>query len=106
MPKDTNTRRAPGECENGKQTEQAHRSNPTEQSQEPLWVSVAKAAKCNRCGRENLAWQQSRSRKWYLCVTRRTDDGKLVADRRGFHKCQPKFTNAQGVEVGDDDIPF
>ncbi len=80
-------------------------NSPVIQNQ-PLWVPVAHSAKCNRCGRANLAWQQSRSGKWYLCVTRRTQDGKLVADRRGFHTCQPTFTNPQGMEVSDADIPF
>jgi hypothetical protein len=105
QPKNTNAPRIRGECEKGV-TSQAHGSNSPEQSQEPLWVPISKPANCNRCGRENLGWQQSRSGKWYLCVTRRTEDGKLVADRRGFHKCQPTFTNSQGVQVSDDDIPF
>jgi hypothetical protein len=56
--------------------------------------------------RENLAWQQGMSGKWYLCATRRTRDGKLEADRRGFHHCQPSFKNAHGVEVSDADVPF
>jgi hypothetical protein len=76
-------------------------SNPAE-----AWVMVSKPVTCNRCGRANLGWQQSRSGKWYLCVTRRTRDGKLEADRHGFHKCEPAFKNAHGVEVSDADIPF
>jgi hypothetical protein len=106
LPNNTNAPRKRGECENQNVTSHAHRSNFAGESQESLWVPVSKTAKCNRCGRENLAWQQSRSGKWYLCVTRRTQDGKLVSDRRGFHKCQLKFTNPHGVEVTDADIPF
>lgn len=70
------------------------------------WVPVEKVAACQRCGRQNLAWQQGRSGKWYLCVTRRTRDGKFEADRRGFHKCQPPTKNIHGVETSDADIPF
>lgn len=70
------------------------------------WVSVEKVVACQRCGRQNLAWQQGRSGKWYLCVTRRAKDGKLEADRRGFHKCQAPTKNAHGVETSDNDIPF
>ena len=70
------------------------------------WVAVEKTAKCNRCGRANLAWQQSRSGKWYLCITRRNANGELEADRRGFHKCQPAFKNGHGVTVSDADLPF
>jgi len=93
-------------AESTNQTGQAHPSNSAEQSQESFWVPVSKTTKCNRCGRSGLAWQQARNRKWYLVVTRRTRDGKIEADRRGFHKCQPTFTNAHGTEVSDADIPF
>jgi hypothetical protein len=106
MPPKTNPARIRGECENQNVTSQAHRSNHAGESQESLWVPVSKAAKCNRCGRENLAWQQSRNGRWYLCITRRNREGKLEADRRGFHKCQPTFKNAHGTEVSDEDIPF
>jgi hypothetical protein len=70
------------------------------------WVAVDQTAKCKNCGRANLAWQQGKSGKWYLCVTRRNQEGQLEADRRGFHKCQPTFKNAHGVEVSDADLPF
>ena len=70
------------------------------------WVVVAKTATCKRCGRAGLAWQQSKSGKYYLCNTRRTPDGTIEADRRGFHECQQPFKNAHGVEVSDADIPF
>jgi hypothetical protein len=74
---------------------------------ESNWVPVSSPATCRRCGRTNLAWQQSkRSQKWYLCVTRRTRDGALEADRRAFHQCQPPVKNVHGVEVSDADIPF
>lgn len=73
---------------------------------QPHWVSVSQTATCKKCGRANLAWQQARSGKWHLCVTRRTHEGKLEADRRGFHKCQPPAKNAHGLEVSDADIPF
>jgi hypothetical protein len=82
-------------------------SLPSSQPTEPNWVPIDSVVTCNRCGRANLAWQQSkRTEKWYLCVTRRTRDGKLEADRRGFHKCEPAFKNAHGLEVSDHDIPF
>jgi ssDNA-binding Zn-finger/Zn-ribbon topoisomerase 1 len=70
------------------------------------WVAVTQTAKCKKCGRENLAWQQGKSGKWYLCVTRRTKDGTLEADRRGFHKCESAVPNIHGVLITDDDIPF
>jgi len=70
------------------------------------WVIVDKTADCKRCGRKGLAWQQGKSGKWYLVVTRRNQDGKLEADRRGFHQCQPPVRNAHGLEVSDHDIPF
>jgi hypothetical protein len=72
----------------------------------PNWVSVGQVTTCKRCGRANLAWQQGKSGKWYLCITRRTRDGKFEADRRGFHQCQPPVKNAHGLEVSDADIPF
>jgi hypothetical protein len=72
----------------------------------PHWVPVDGLVTCNRCGRSNLAWQQGKSGKWYLCATRRNKDGNLEADRRGFHHCQPTFKNGHGVEVSDADIPF
>jgi hypothetical protein len=81
-------------------------SPPSSQPTDPKWVPVNSTATCKRCGRANLAWQQGRSGKWYLCVTRRNRDGKLEADRLGFHHCQPSFKNAHGVEVSDHDIPF
>jgi hypothetical protein len=80
-------------------------SNGTDEKQ-ALWVPVSQAVTCKRCGRANLAWQQSRSGKWYLCVTRRMRDGKLEAARRQFHHCQPAYTNAHGVQVSDADLPF
>jgi len=52
------------------------------------WVTVEATATCKRCGCRNLAWQKGKSGKWYLCITRRTLDGKVEADRRGFHQCQ------------------
>ncbi len=70
------------------------------------WIKVTKTATCKRCGRANLAWQQGKSGKWYLCMTRRTADGQLEADRQGFHKCEPSFKNTHGLEVSDADIPF
>lgn len=70
------------------------------------WIAVDRTVECKRCGRANLAWQKGKSGKWYLCVTRKVDDGKLEADRHEFHKCQPKIANAHGVEVSDADIPF
>jgi hypothetical protein len=70
------------------------------------WVIVDKTAECKRCGRKSLAWQQSKSGRWYLCVTRRTKDGEIEADRRGFHKCQDPITNVHGVRVSDHDLPF
>lgn len=76
------------------------------QPAEPHWVSVSSTATCKRCGRANLAWQQGKSGKWYLVVTRRTKDGSLEADRRGFHKCESSFKNNHGVEVSDADVPF
>jgi len=86
---------------------QSDNSNSTSHSQDsPKWVAVQKTVKCNRCGGANLAWQQSKSGKWYLCVTRQTAEGKLEADRRGFHRCQPPVKNAHGLEVSDADIPF
>jgi hypothetical protein len=90
--KNTNGPWARAECETGH--EQPDSNNSADDSQPPSWVSVSKTVKCNRCGRANL------------CVTRRTREGKLEANRRGFHKCQPSFTNAHGVEVSDADIPF
>ena len=82
-------------------------SPPSSQPSDPKWVPVNSTATCKRCGRANLAWQQSkRTEKWYLVNTRRTRDGKLEADRHGFHKCEPAFKNAHGVEVNDFDIPF
>ena len=86
---------------------QPNDSNSTEPRQsESRWVSVGSTATCKRCGRANLAWQQGKSGKWYLCVTRRTREGSLEADRRAFHQCQPSTTNLHGMEVSDADIPF
>lgn len=84
---------------------QSNHNNSTENSQ-PHWVPVDKTAECKRCGRKSLAWQQGKSGKWYLCVTRRSTDGKLEADRRGFHKCEPPVKNVHGLEVTDADISF
>ena len=70
------------------------------------WVAVTQTAKCNKCGRGDLAWQQGKSGKWYLCVTRRTKDGTIEADRRGFHKCETVVPNIHGVPITDDDIAF
>ena len=71
-------------------------SNSQSQSQsQSNWVPISQTATCKKCGCANLAWQHGRSGgKWYLCATRRNQDGKLEADRRGFHKCQPSYTNA------------
>jgi hypothetical protein len=80
-------------------------SNSADNSQSN-WVPVDKTAECKRCGRKSLAWQQGKSGAWYLCVTRRTREGKLEADRRGFHKCQPPTKNAHGLEVSDSDVGF
>lgn len=86
---------------------QPNDSNSTEPRQsESHWVSVGSMATCKRCGRANLAWQQGRSGKWYLCQTRRTRDGAIEADRRAFHQCQPPITNSHGLEVSDADVPF
>ena len=81
-------------------------NSKSSQSSQPNWVSVDKTAECKRCGRKSLAWQQGKSGKWYLCATRRTKEGKLEADRRGFHKCQPPAKNAHGLEVSDSDVGF
>ena len=35
-------------------------SPPSSQPTEPKWVSIDSVVKCNRCGRANLAWQQSK----------------------------------------------
>jgi hypothetical protein len=70
------------------------------------WVAIDTFVTCKRFGRERLAWQQGKSGKWYLCITRTTNEGKLEADRRGFHQCQPATKNFHGVEVSDADIPF
>lgn len=86
---------------------QANDSNEQQGSQnQSNWVAVTKTAKCNRCGRDGLAWQKGKSGKWYLCATRRNNHGQLEADRRAFHKCQPSFENDHGMEVSDADIPF
>ena len=72
----------------------------------PNWVPVDKTAECKRCGRKSLAWQQGKSGKWYLVITRRNAEGQLEADRRGFHKCEPAPKNIHNLEVSDADIPF
>ena len=79
-------------------------SNSTNDSQSH-WVTVESFATCKRCGRTNLAWQQGKSGKWYLCEAKRVDS-HIEANRRGFHKCQPPVKNAHGLEVTDADIPF
>jgi hypothetical protein len=71
----------------------------------PHWVIVESFATCKRCGRTNLAWQQGKSGKWYLCEAKRVGS-HIEANRRGFHKCQPAFKNGHGVTVSDADIPF
>jgi hypothetical protein len=71
------------------------------------WVPASDTVTCKRGGKKDLAWQHSkRTKKFYLCVTRRSKDGALEADRRGFHQCQPARINLHGVEVSDFDIPF
>jgi ssDNA-binding Zn-finger/Zn-ribbon topoisomerase 1 len=66
------------------------------------WVEVKAMATCKRCGAGDVAWQQGKTRKWYLCVARATQDGKIEADRKGFHKCVPFKLD----KITDADIPF
>jgi hypothetical protein len=67
------------------------------------WVPVDFTVTCKRCHLPNLAWQHStRTKKFYLCVTRRTAEDKLEADRRGFHHCP----QVPPVKVDDNEIPF
>jgi hypothetical protein len=64
------------------------------------WVTVESFATCKHCGRTNLAWQQAKSGKWYLCEAKPVDS-HIEANRRGFHKCQPAFRNVHGVTVSE-----
>ena len=50
----------------------------------PFDVEVDRFATCRRCGGRNVAWQQSRSGRWYLCEARRIG-GIVFANRRDFH---------------------
>jgi hypothetical protein len=47
-----------------------------------------KLVRCNRCGDENLCWQESKNGKFYLCKTRR-EDGRVIPLRKEFHVCNP-----------------
>jgi hypothetical protein len=68
------------------------------------WVPIDFTVTCKRCKQPNLGWQHStKTKKYYLCVTRTTREGKLEADRRGFHQCQE---NPPAPPISDNDIPF
>jgi hypothetical protein len=45
-----------------------------------------KLVRCNRCGEENLCWQESKSGKFYLCKAR-LEGGSVVPLRKEFHVC-------------------
>lgn len=49
-------------------------------------VPVDNLVTCRRCGRENLAWQKSKTGKNYLCLGV-IKDGQAYASRREFHEC-------------------
>src|SRR5437868_14061769 len=75
------------------------------------WLEVDKLATCNRCRERSLAWQKSKSGKFYLCRGRQGEDGKFYANRKEFHACpgtmEPKADGALAATmITDDDIPF
>lgn len=45
-----------------------------------------KLIRCNRCGEENLCWQESKNGKFYLCRTRMNGD-TVIPLRKEFHQC-------------------
>jgi ribosomal protein S27E len=57
---------------------------------EPKKPTEAKAdlklVTCNRCGEENLCWQESKNGKFYLCKAR-IEDGRVIPLRKEFHVC-------------------
>lgn len=62
-------------------------TDPPEQKKPTEPKSELKLVKCNRCGEENLCWQESKNGKFYLCRTR-TDGGRVIPLRKEFHVCR------------------
>jgi len=46
-----------------------------------------KLVRCNRCGEEELCWQESKSGRFYLCRTRLDQGGSVIPLRKEFHVC-------------------
>ena len=86
---------------------QPNNINRAEQSQtESRWVAVTGTATCKRCKKTDLAWQQGKTGKWYLCVTRRSKDERSRLIGAVFTNAKNSAPNFHGVEVSDADIPF
>jgi hypothetical protein len=51
-----------------------------------------KTKTCNRCGKGNLVWQQSKNGKWYLTDAEPTpikgENGRTIKNLRLAHKCE------------------
>ena len=63
-------------------------ANPAEQERPNERPNTElKLVTCNRCGEENLCWQESRSGKFYLAHTR-IENGRAIPLRKEFHQCK------------------
>lgn len=58
------------------------------QRRSPGMIEVDRTVTCKRCGDEQVAWVKSaKTGKFYL-VAAYLDDGHVIANRFGFHKCR------------------
>jgi hypothetical protein len=66
----------------------AMQTKPSEPAPKKVPAGPLKLVKCNRCGADDLCWQESKSGKFYLCKTMKDASGQLVALRKEFHQCK------------------
>lgn len=60
----------------------------TPQTQPEQKTQGPKLVTCNRCGEENLCWQESKNGKFYLCRIRKDPNGQVIPLRKEFHTCR------------------